>query len=104
MVDRLSHFMGLLMTTRARFEKWAESSGWNIDRTDDGDYRTMSTDAAWGGWNACAEEAERVYSRECTEWARICEYQKRHGCKVGAKECAKLIKEWRKNNEAPNPK
>lgn len=43
------------MTTRARFEKWAESSGWNIDRTDEGDYRTMSTDAAWGGWSACAE-------------------------------------------------
>ena len=103
MVDRLSHFMGLLMTTRARFERWAESSGWNIDRTDEGDYRTMSTDAAWGGWNACAEEAEIVYSRECTEWARICEYQKRHGCKVGAQECAKLIREWRANNEAaPN--
>jgi len=42
------------MTTRARFEKWAESSGWNIDRTDEGDYRTASTDAAWGGWMACA--------------------------------------------------
>lgn len=92
------------MTTRARFEKWAESSGWNIDRTDEGDYRTMSTDAAWGGWMACAVEAENLYSRECIEWARICEYQKRHGCKVGAQECAKIINGWRANNEAPNAK
>lgn len=39
--------------SRQEFERWAESSGWNIDRTDEGDYRTMSTDAAWGAWLAC---------------------------------------------------
>lgn len=86
------------MTTRARFEKWAESSGWDIYRNDEGFYRSESTDAAWGGWMACAEEAADLYSHECIEWSRICESQKRHGCKVGAQECAKLIKEWRDNN------
>lgn len=35
-------------TSRNEFEAWAESFGWNIDKTDEGDYRTMSTDAAWG--------------------------------------------------------
>lgn len=87
------------MTTRARFEKWIQESGWNIDRDEEGNYRTISTDAAWGGWSACAEEAERVYSRECIEWARICNYNKRQGCAVGAQECAKLIKEWRSTND-----
>lgn len=46
------------MTTRECFEKWAESSGWNIDRTSEGDYRTMSTDAAWGGWLECSLQHE----------------------------------------------
>lgn len=42
-------------TSRKEFEAWAESFGWNIDKTDEGDYRTMSTDAAWGGWLACEQ-------------------------------------------------
>ena len=40
------------MTSRERFEKWAESNGWNIDRTDEGDYRTRDTNVAWSGWYA----------------------------------------------------
>lgn len=54
-------------TSREEFELWAESSGWNIDRTDEGDYRTMSTDAAWGGWLACEllhESKSRRYLRQ----------------------------------------
>jgi len=79
------------MTVRDKFERWAESSGWSVDRTNEGDYRTMSTDAAWGAWSACAEETKIAHAKKCTEWARICEIQKRHGCKVGAQECAKLL-------------
>jgi len=37
---------------RERFEEWATSSGWSIDRTNEGDYRTQTTDAAWGGFMA----------------------------------------------------
>lgn len=37
---------------RKDFESWVESFGWCIERNGDGDYVTMSTDAAWGGWCA----------------------------------------------------
>ena len=37
---------------RERFEEWATASGWSIDRTNEGDYRTQTTDAAWGGFMA----------------------------------------------------
>lgn len=39
------------------------------------------------------EQQKERFVKMCEEWARICEFQKRHGCKVGAKECAKLIRE-----------
>ena len=38
-----------------------------------------------------ADERERLI-RLCLDWARICEYQKRWGCKCGAEECAELIR------------
>lgn len=38
-----------------------------------------------------AEERERC-AKLCDEWARICDSGKRHGAKVGAQECAKLIR------------
>ena len=79
------------MDTRQRFEAWAGSFGWNLDRTDEGYYRTMSTDAAWRGWSAAADEMKKAHARACKEWASICRMQKRHGCSVGASECAKLI-------------
>lgn len=90
------------MTTRAIFEKWASEQGFAIERCDTGEYRTSSTDAAWGGWLACSDEAEIRHSLACAEWARICEMQKRHGAKVGAQECANLLRGWRVNKE-PKP-
>lgn len=59
-------------TARKEFEALAESSGWSIDRTDEGDYRTMSTDAAWGGWLACEllhESKSRRYLQQEAEFA-----------------------------------
>lgn len=32
------------------------------------------------------------HAKTCDEWARICDSGKRHGAKVGAQECAKLIR------------
>ena len=91
--------MGKAMTTRSRFEKWAEAQGWNVERCDTGEYRTMSTDAAWGGWLACSDEAEVRHSLACAEWSSICRSERRHGASVGANECANLLRGWRKNNE-----
>ena len=39
-----------------------------------------------------ADQKERL-AKLCEEWARICESGRRHGCKVGARECARLIRE-----------
>ena len=59
--------------SRKEFEAWAESFGWNIDKTDEGDYRTMSTDAAWGGWVGCAnhinEKTRRYLQNKEDEFA-----------------------------------
>ena len=85
---------------RKHFESWALGQGWSVDRTDEGDYRTMTTDAAWGAWIACTQDTEERITRICKEWANICESGKRHGAKVGAQECVKLIKTWRVANEA----
>lgn len=82
------------MTSRKRFEAWALAQGWSVDRTDQGAYRTMTTDAAWGAWYACEHDAEDRLSRICADWASICEKHKRHGAKVGAQECANLIRGW----------
>ena len=87
------------MTTRSRFEKWASEQGFSTERMPTGEYRTASTDAAWGGWLACSDDAEDRHSMLCAEWSRICTSGKRHGAAVGANECAKLIRGWRKNNE-----
>lgn len=80
------------MTDREAFEKWAESNGFDTYKTDEGIYRVKSTDAMYGGWVAGMNRAVEVHSRLCAEWARICEYQKRHGAKVGAQECANIIR------------
>ncbi len=32
------------------------------------------------------------HAKTCDEWARICDSGKRHGAKIGAQECAKLIR------------
>jgi hypothetical protein len=40
---------------------------------------------------AVMAERERC-AKLCTEWARICDSGKRHGAKIGAQECAKLIR------------
>lgn len=90
------------MTTRKRFEQWASEQGFSIERCDTGEYRTSTTDAAWGGWLACSDEAEVRHSLECAEWAHICRAERRHGAAVGATECANLLRGWRKNNE-PTP-
>ena len=49
--------------------------------------------AAWTIASAMhiADERERC-AKLCDEWARICDSGKRHGAKVGAQECAKLIR------------
>jgi hypothetical protein len=82
------------MTTQERFENWAQAQGWGIDITDEGSYRVNSTDAAYGGWIAAEREAEDRHSRLCIEWAKICDSGRRHGAKVGAQECANLIRGW----------
>ena len=91
------------MTTRAMFEKWAEAQGFNTERHETGEYKTLTTDAAWGGWLACSDDAEDRHSRACAEWSSICRSGRRHGASVGANECANLIRGWRMNNE-PAPK
>jgi hypothetical protein len=49
--------------------------------------------AAWTIADAMARHDERNACAElCEEWARICDSGKRHGAKVGAQECAKLIR------------
>jgi hypothetical protein len=40
---------------------------------------------------AVMAERERC-AKLCTEWARICDSGKRHGAKIGAQECAELIR------------
>lgn len=80
------------MIDRSDFEAWALSNGFNIEKTDLGIYRVKSTDAMYGGWLAGVSSAVEVHSRQCAEWALICEYQKRHGAKVGAQECANIIR------------
>lgn len=55
----LSEWAGKAVTasnTRERFEAWANSLGWNIDQNDEGDYSSDSTNTAWCGWSAGAEE------------------------------------------------
>ena len=48
-------------------------------RTTDMGANVELTGAAWGGWSACAEEAERIYSRECTELRIACmEYMEKY--------------------------
>ncbi len=82
------------MTTQERFENWAKAQGWCIDKTDEGSYRVNSTDAAYGGWIAAERDAEDRHSMLCIEWAKICDSGRRHGAKVGAQECANLIRGW----------
>lgn len=80
------------MTDRISFEAWATSCGFSVDKSDDGAYRTKTTDAMWGGWLAGVDDAVKSHSKACADWARICEYGKRHGAKVGAQECANIIR------------
>ncbi len=48
---------------------------------------------AWTIASAMHIEAERERcAKLCDEWARICDIGSRHGAKVGAQECAKLIR------------
>lgn len=48
--------------------------------------------AAWTIAAAVNRQDERnACAKLCTEWASICDSSKRHGAKVGAQECAKLI-------------
>lgn len=73
---------------RSEFEAWAMSvMNPNLDRYGDGQYRAPHIDIAWSAWQAATKAASEV----CMEWASICRMQKRHGCSVGASECAKLI-------------
>lgn len=37
------------------------------------------------------KDEREACARVCAEWARICDSGKRHGAKVGAQECEKLI-------------
>ena len=49
--------------------------------------------AAWTIAAAVNREDEReACAKLCDEWARICDSGKRHGAKVGAQECAKMIR------------
>ncbi len=49
--------------------------------------------AAWTIAAAVNREDEReACAKLCDEWARICDSGRRHGAKVGAQECAKLIR------------
>lgn len=41
---------------------------------------------------ARAGDPRERYAKLCDEWARICDSGRRHGAKVGAQECAKLIR------------
>ena len=82
------------MTTQLRFEKWAHEQGFDVSKADDGSYRVNTTDAAYGGWIASERDAEDRLSMLCIEWARICDSGRRHGPKIGARECANLIRGW----------
>lgn len=52
---------------------------------------TIQRFEAWAGRSAAVDEMKKAHARACKEWASICRMQKRHGCSVGASECAKLI-------------
>lgn len=43
-------------------------------------------------YRAAMRDAVERCMKQCDEWARICDSGKRHGAKVGAQECAKLIR------------
>lgn len=50
--------------------------------------------AAWTIAWAMATQMERNECEAlCLEWARICDSGKRHGAKIGAQECARLIEQ-----------
>jgi hypothetical protein len=80
--------------TQDRFEKWAMEQGFDTRKNDEGGYAVNTTDAMYGGWIAAERDAEKRHSRICIEWAKICDSGRRHGAKVGAQECANLIRGW----------
>lgn len=88
-----------MSANRASFEKWAEESGWDLYRTEEGSYRTESTDAAWGGWSACADAvtAERdALKTEIPKWWN-CDT---HGGQQHAWGCPECVRELRTQNAA----
>lgn len=40
------------MDSRAQFERWCATSGFDVERGNDGDYNDFATDTAWEGWQA----------------------------------------------------
>jgi len=49
--------------------------------------------AAWTISSAvCIADERNRCAKLCDDWARICDSGKRHGAKVGAQECARLIR------------
>lgn len=48
--------------------------------------------SAWTIAHATARQDALAQARQaCEEWATVCRTSRRHGCMVGAQECAKLI-------------
>ena len=85
--------------------KTFQDSGIDSARTDAGtayiSTRTSATVAnreEFFSW--VLQDTEERITRICKEWAAICESGRRHGAKVGAQECVRLIKTWRVANEA----
>lgn len=56
------------MDSRAQFEEWCSSAGFDISRSNDGDYNDFATDTAWQAWQAsrAAIEVELPAYRDAT--------------------------------------
>ena len=56
------------MDSRAKFESWCATSGFDVERSNDGDYNDFATDTAWQAWQAsrAAIELELPAYRDAT--------------------------------------
>ena len=56
------------MDSRAQFEEWCRSAGFDISRSNDGDYNDFATDTAWQAWqeSRAAIEVELPAYRDAT--------------------------------------
>lgn len=52
----------------------------------------IATEIAWANWQTAWKASQDFSIQTCKQWAEFCSFGKRHGCAVGARECADLIK------------